>query len=137
VPYGGSSAGAAIAASQAIVGGWRAARGDDTRQILFEGAGEGMRPLTVLPGLGLVRCAVDVHASQWGTLSRLVQAVDLGLVSEGVAIDENTTLIVSGAAGRVAGAGHVFHARRQAGGVFLTIHVAGDELRLGRGDANA
>ena len=137
LPYGGSSAGAAIAARQAIVGGWRAARGGTERQILFQGAGEGLRPLTVLPGLGLLPCAVDVHASQWGTLSRLVQAVDLGLVDAGVAIDENTSLVVTGDSGRVVGAGHVFHAVRQTGAVALTVHVAGDVLQLGPGDGAA
>lgn len=36
--------------------------------MLFEGASEGLDVLSVRPGLGVVEGAVDVHASQWGTL---------------------------------------------------------------------
>lgn len=35
------------------------------------------------PGLGLVPFAVDVHASQHGTPTRLMHAIDAGLVQEG------------------------------------------------------
>ena len=45
------------------------------------------------PGLGLVPFAVDVHATQWGTLTRLVHAVDAGLVAEGWAVDNGTVLV--------------------------------------------
>ncbi|HUM72348.1 MAG TPA: hypothetical protein PLK31_26280, partial [Chloroflexota bacterium] len=52
IPYGGTSAGAAVAAQQAILGGWQAERQGQPREILFVGAGEGLNPLTVRPGLG-------------------------------------------------------------------------------------
>ncbi len=58
-----TSAGAAVAARQAIVGGWQAQRGDVVRPMLFRGASEGLDLITVQHGLNLVPFAVDVHAS--------------------------------------------------------------------------
>jgi cyanophycinase-like exopeptidase len=49
--------------------------------------------------------AVDVHAAQWGTLSRLCAAVSGGLVSGGIAIDEDPAAVVSGDSAVVAGLG--------------------------------
>jgi cyanophycinase len=91
VPYAGFSAGAAVAAAQAVVGGWRA---PDGGAVCPEEAGEDLDGLTVEAGLGLVPFAVDVHAAQWGTLGRLVAAVDAGLAERGVAIDEGTCVHV-------------------------------------------
>jgi cyanophycinase len=85
VPYCGFSAGAAIAAASALVGGWRI--GD--RQVCDEDFGEDLEQVEPLPGLGLVPFAVDVHATQWGTVSRAVNAVERGLYDEVVAIDEH------------------------------------------------
>lgn len=79
---GGPSAGAAIAATQASLGGCQAARHSATRAILFQGASEGLELITLDTGLGLVPFSIDVHASQLGTLTRLVHAVELGLVKE-------------------------------------------------------
>jgi cyanophycinase len=112
VPYAGYSAGAAIAAADAIVGGYRRA---DGRPVCAEEAGEDLEALTVRAGLGLVPFAVDVHATQWGTLTRLVHAVDAGLVAEGWAIDEGTALVVDGAAApRVEGRGSAYRVARGA-----------------------
>lgn len=131
IPYGGTSAGAAIAASQAILGGWQASRHGKAREILFFGAGEGIDPLTVRPSLGLVPFAVDVHASQMGTLTRLIHAVELGLVAEGWAIDENTMLVVNGRALHIHGQGHCYHVRQgKAGTAAVTIHVSPDTVPL-------
>ena len=52
--------------------------------------------LNLRKGLGLVDFAVDVHATQWGTLSRLVHTIDAKLTNEGWAIDENTMLEIDG-----------------------------------------
>jgi cyanophycinase len=129
IPYGGVSAGAAVAASRAIVGGWRAQRGDIVRPILFQGASEGRDLLDVRPGLGLVPFTVEVHASQWGTLTRLVHALDLGLVTEGWAIDEATLLQVDEAGLQVHGLGQVYHLRRdEQGAIRLTVHCAPDRV---------
>jgi cyanophycinase len=112
VPYAGYSAGAAIAAAHAILGGYRRV---DGRPVCAEEAGEDLEALTVRPGLGLVPFAVDVHATQWGTLTRLVHAVDAGLVSEGWAIDEGTALVVDGGADpRVEGLGSAYRVARGA-----------------------
>ena len=125
IPYGGTSAGAAIAARTAIVGGWQANRTGETRAILFQGASEGLDPLTVRDGLGLVPFAVEVHASQMGTLTRLLHAVELGLVAEGWAIDENTLLRIDSNAMRVFGQGHAYRVWRDLDqSVRVTIHTA-------------
>ena len=79
-----------MAAARAIVGGWRLGG----REVCAAEAGEDLDELAVRDGLGLVPFAVDVHATQWGTLTRLVHAVGAGLVDEGWAIDEGTVLVV-------------------------------------------
>ena len=108
-PYAGYSAGAAIAATDAIVGGHRR---DDGRDVGAEEAGEDLVALTVRPGLGLVPFAVDVHATQWGTLTRLVHAVDAGLVAEGWAVDNGTVLAAGDGPPRVEGLGSAYHVTR-------------------------
>lgn len=101
VPYGGFSAGAAVAATAAIVGGWRI--GDLV--VCAEEASEDLGQVRPEPGLGLVPFAVDVHATAWGTLTRLVHAVAAGLAPEGWAIDEHTCLTVDGS-GEITVQGH-------------------------------
>ena len=110
VPYAGFSAGAAVAAASAIVGGWRI--GD--LEVCAEEASEDLDQVEPLPGLARVPFAVDVHATSWGTLTRLTHAVSAGLVPEGWAVDEHTCLAVddggmtvhgTGCAYRVTGAG--------------------------------
>ncbi len=88
VPYAGFSGGAAVAADQAIVGGWRH-RGVPVSP---EDAGEDLDEVTVVAGLGLTSFAIDVHAAQWGTVARLIAAVAGGLVASGIALDEDTVL---------------------------------------------
>jgi len=75
-PYAGMSAGAAVAAARAVVGGylWQG------RVVCPPDTAEDLDELTVVDGLGLVPFAVDVHAAQWGTLGRLTTAVGAGLV---------------------------------------------------------
>lgn len=90
LPFAGFSAGAALASAQAILGGHRLG----AVAICAEEAGEDLEQLTVRAGLGLVPFAVDVHATQWGTLTRLVHAVRAGAVREGLAVDEGTVAIV-------------------------------------------
>lgn len=109
--YAGTSAGAAIAAHQAILGGWRTAE-NGSRPMIFPGAGEGLERLTVRPGAGLVPFTVEIHAGQMGTLTRLVQTVAQGLVAGGVAIDEDTLLVVAAGEVRVYGRGHVYQVEK-------------------------
>jgi cyanophycinase len=129
IPYGGTSAGSAIAARRAIVGGWQATRGGATRAMLFQGASEGLDPITVRDGLGLVPFAIDVHASQMGTLTRLIHAVELGLVMEGWAIDENTLLQVEAGGVSIYGQGHAYHVWRGTDQpVQVAIHTAAPKV---------
>jgi cyanophycinase len=109
LPYAGFSAGAAVAGTHAVIGGWRV----DGRPVCPEDSNEELDPLTVVEGIGLVDGAVDVHAAQWGNLSRLVAVVQEGLAPRGVAIDEDTVL---GPGGVVRGAGHVWDVERTSDG---------------------
>jgi cyanophycinase len=118
LPYAGFSAGAAIAATRAIVGGYRL----QGVEVCAEESGEDLDAVAVRDGLGLVPFAVDVHATQWGTLSRLVHAVAGGLVSEGWAIDEGTVLAVDGDALRVHGVGSAYRVAPLDDGVAVSVH---------------
>jgi cyanophycinase len=116
VPYLGFSAGAAIAAADALVGGWLIGG----VQIAPEDVAEELDDVTVVPGIGLVDVSVDVHVAQWGALSRLVAAVEAGLLDAGVGIDENTVLIAGSGALRVAGAGSVWRVTTSEQGVVVS-----------------
>lgn len=127
--YGGTSAGSAIAATTAIIGGWRVQRGDQPRAALFHGAGEGLDFLTTVAGLGLVDGAIDVHASQWGTLLRLIHAVDLGMVPWGWAIDEDTMAIIDDNKVELVGRGQLYEVKPDAAtGVTVKVFGAPAEL---------
>ncbi|MFJ1708193.1 Type 1 glutamine amidotransferase-like domain-containing protein [Kitasatospora sp. NPDC088346] len=126
LPYAGFSAGAAIAADRAVVGGWLT----DGVQLCPEETGEDLEEIEVRPGLGLVAFTVDVHAAQWGTLPRLVEAVARGEAERGVAIDENTALSVSGGTAGVGGLGRVHLVARAAGAVTVRSYRAGERLPL-------
>ena len=131
LPYGGFSAGAAIAAHEAIVGGWRATtEGGQDVAVCPEDAGEDLRDLTLRAGLSLVDCLIDVHATQWGTLPRLMAALDMADADEGFAIDEGTTLAFDGAAATVHGSGVVYRVRLAGGDRMVTAHVDGDRIEL-------
>jgi cyanophycinase len=121
--YAGFSAGAAIAARRALVGGWRA----DGVPVCDENAGEDLDEIELLAGLGLLEAVVDVHCAQWGTLTRLVHAVARGAAVEGWGIDEHTTLEVrDGRAIAVHGHGAAWHATvHQDGGVSVLPRLAG------------
>ena len=101
MPYAGFSAGAAIAGTHAVIGGWRL----DGVPVCPEDSNEDLDAVAVVEGIGLVPGAVDVHAAQWGNVSRLVAVVAAGLAPEGVALDEGTTL---GPDGPSVGAGRVW-----------------------------
>ncbi|MER7183917.1 hypothetical protein ABT404_31340 [Streptomyces hyaluromycini] len=132
VPYAGFSAGAALAARRAVVGGWLA----DGVPVCPPDTAEDLEEVEVRPGLGLVPFAVDVHAAQWGTLGRLVAAVSRGSVPYGVAIDENTVLEVTGATGRVGGRGRVHVVRPadtgDAAGAVVRSYAPGESVPLGQ-----
>ncbi len=113
IPYCGFSAGASIAANKAIIGGWQREFKNKTVQIADENAGEDLNLLEIKNGLNLVNFAVEVHATQWGTLSRLVHAIDAGFSAEGWAIDENTMLEIVEDKIKIFGAGNIYQIKRQ------------------------
>jgi len=104
LPYLGYSAGAMIAADRALVGGWRIGG----VEICPEDASEGLDEVELREGLGLVDLTIDVHAVQAGTLTRLVAAAEADFVTAGLAIDEDTTLVVGEGALEVRGTGSVW-----------------------------
>lgn len=115
LPYLGYSAGAMIAADRAIVGGWLV----DGVPVCPAETAEDLGEVTIAEGIGLVDLAVDVHAAQWGTLSRLVAATEAGLVDGGVAIDEGTVLVVNDDGLRIAGAGNVWRVLDDPAGIVV------------------
>ncbi len=128
--YAGFSAGSAIAARHALVGGWQAEVNGRTVAAVHEDVGEDLDRLTIADGLGIVPFMVDVHAAQWGTLQRLIYAV-LGSSGPGVgwALDEATTLEVEdGVPVAVHGTGAATQVLADGGAASVTIHLAGDDL---------
>ena len=125
-PFAGFSAGAAVAARQALVGGWRI----DGVPVCPEDAAEDLDEVTVVAGLGLVPFTVDVHAAQWGTVNRLVSAVRVGLVPCGLAIDENTMISIDEGTATVAGLGVAHWVSKSDNGVRIRTWAAGDEIEL-------
>ena len=125
-PYAGFSAGSSIAAASAIVGGWLR----DGVPICPDEAAEDLTELTIVPGFGLVPFLVDVHCAQWGTLPRLIAAVQTVPGGTGVGVDENTVLVIGVEAAMVKGRGQVWLARESAGTVQITAHRAGEQVPL-------
>ena len=115
LPYAGFSAGAMIAADRSIIGGWQIGG----VPVCPEETSEDLDEVTVVEGLGLIDLAVDVHAVQWGTLSRLIAATEAGLVDGGVAIDEFTVLIIGDGELRVEGSGSVWKVTTDTHGVLV------------------
>ena len=116
LPYLGFSAGAAIAADTALIGGWKL----EGVPVVDEDFSENLEDITVTVGLGLVDLAVEVHAAQWGTLTRLIAATEAGLVEGGVAIDEFTVLIVGDDEFAVVGQGSVWQVTAHEDGVLVS-----------------
>jgi len=129
--YAGFSAGSAIAAEHALVGGWQATVGGRAVAAVHEDVGEDLEPLTIGHGLGIVPFMIDVHAAQWGTLQRLIYAV-LSSSGPGVgwALDEATTLEVEdGVPVAVHGAGAATRVRADGAAASVSIFLAGDDVR--------
>ncbi|MHC3468134.1 type 1 glutamine amidotransferase family protein [Streptomyces sp. 7R007] len=129
IPYAGFSAGAALAARRAVVGGWL----DGGVPVCPDFAAEDLEEVEVRDGLGLVPFTVDVHAAQWGTLTRLVTAVGRHRLAGGIAVDENTLVAVDpDGRARVAGRGRAHAVRLGADGeVLVRSYGTGEEIALG------
>lgn len=125
VVYGGFSAGAAIAAEVALVGGWRM----DGVAVCNDDNGEDLDEVEIRPGLALVEPIIDVHCAQWGTLSRLAAVVAAGDGRIGWGIDEHTTLeLRDGAAVAVHGEGVAWRVSPAGEGVAVRAFRAGEAL---------
>jgi len=121
VPYLGFSAGAMIAASSALIGGWC----DEGRVVCDEDWSEGLDELSFATGLGLVDFTVDVHAVQGGLLGRALAASLRPECQRIAAIDEGTVLSVAAGSATatqscVSGDGHVWWAEETATGFIST-----------------
>ena len=104
VPYLGVSAGAMIAAEHSLASGSRI----DGVVVAPEDPTEPGFELEIEAGIGLVDVSIEVHVAERGMLSRLVAAVESGMVTGGLGIDEGTALIVSEGGLQVAGRGSVW-----------------------------
>lgn len=110
-PYAGFSAGASIAATSAVIGGWR----HNGLPVCPEEAAEDLDEVTVVPGLGLVPFTIEVHADTWETTPRLAAALQkLGRGAIGYAIEENTALVIDGDSPRTVGAGRATRLENEA-----------------------
>ncbi|MFF5019900.1 hypothetical protein [Streptomyces sp. NPDC001165] len=135
MPYAGFSAGAAMAAGSALLGGWLS----DNVPVCPEDASEDLDEIEVRPGLGLVPWTVDVHTAQWGTLPRLIEAVALGRSQHGagVAIDENTVLVCDDERAQVSGLGRVHLVRTGQNGVEVRAYRPGQQFTFSPGRPDA
>lgn len=104
VPYLGVSAGAMIAAEGSLGGGSRI----DGAVVSPEDPDEPGEELEIGAGIGLLDVAVEAHVAQRGTLSRLVAAVESGLIGGALGIDERTALVVGASGLEVLGSGSVW-----------------------------
>ncbi len=116
VPFLGVSAGAMIAAEGSLNGGSRIGG----VVVSPEEPDEPGRELELEAGIGLVDVAIEVHVAQRGMLSRLVAAVESGMIAGGLGIDERTALIVGNGRLRVEGEGSVWRVLPTEGGVLVS-----------------
>lgn len=116
VPYLGVSAGAMIVAEGSLGGGSRIGG----VVVSPEDSDEAGDELEIEAGIGLVDVAIEVHVAQRGMLSRLVAAVESGMVAGGLGIDERTALIVGDSTLRVEGRGSVWRVLPTDGGVLVS-----------------
>jgi cyanophycinase len=123
-PYAGFSAGAAVAAGRALVGGWRSAG----VPVCPEDAAEDLDEVSIVSGLGLVPWTVDVHCAQWGTLPRLLTGLAAGAEGDGLALDEDTAVHVTADGARVAGRGTAWRLRRESTSTTVTALRDGDRV---------
>lgn len=115
-PYLGVSAGAMIAAEGSLGSGSRIGGVVVSPEDPEEPGDE----VEIEVGIGLVDVTIEVHVAQRGMLSRLVAAVESGLIAGGLGIDERTALIVGEGALRVEGMGSVWRVLPAEGGVLVS-----------------
>ncbi|MFD4960261.1 Type 1 glutamine amidotransferase-like domain-containing protein [Microbacterium sp. NPDC058389] len=116
VPYLGVSAGAMIAAEGSLGSGSRIGG----VVVSPEDPDEPGDEVEIEVGIGLVDVTIEVHVAQRGMLSRLVAAVESGLITGGLGIDERTALIVGDGGLRVEGTGSVWRVWPAENGVLVS-----------------
>ncbi|MBF4549625.1 MULTISPECIES: Type 1 glutamine amidotransferase-like domain-containing protein [unclassified Pseudoclavibacter] len=116
VSYLGYSAGAAIAADEAIIGGWRIGG----VPVAPEESGEGLDEVTFEAGLGLVDLTIEAHAAQWGLVALCAASIEAGLAERILAVDEDTVLKVGEGALEILGSGSVWQLTAGEGGVTVS-----------------
>lgn len=116
VPYLGVSAGAMIASEGSLGSGSRIGG----VVVSPEDSNDPGDEVEIEAGIGLVDVTIEVHVAQRGMLSRLVAAVESGLISGGLGIDERTALIVGDGGLRVEGTGSVWRVSPAENGVLVS-----------------
>lgn len=103
--YLGFGAGAAVAAKQAIAGGWRF----QGNQVAPEATAAGFEEVTLLPGLGLIGLGVEPYADSRFTTTRAIAALHADRLTSAMALDEKVCLAVDAITGqtKVLGGGRV------------------------------
>lgn len=124
VPWIGYSAGAHVTSRHCWVGGWKV----KGHQVGNELAAEGLEELTVVDGLALVTPLVATHNNTWQTESLVLAALEHNHSRTGVAIDEDTCLIIDPVTGRTAlyGKGRIRWFSREASGVVVKTQYPDD-----------
>jgi len=116
VPYLGVSAGAMIAAEGSLGSGSRIGG----VVVSPEDSDDPGDELEIEAGIGLVDVTIEAHVAQRGMLSRMVAAVESGLITGGLGIDERTALIVGDGGLRVEGTGSVWRVSPAENGVLVS-----------------
>jgi len=129
LPYGGFSAGSAIAAQQSIVGGWKITASGHDIPILDADFSEGLDNIEIREGLGFLPYPLDVHGSQWGTITRVIHAVDHNLIEHGLVLDESTMIEYKNDTMTVFGMGHVYFIQKNGSTLELSLYKDGDIIR--------
>jgi cyanophycinase len=112
LPYMGYSAGAILASERAVMGGWILPLMHSNTEVAAQNYAEGLDFVELQDGFGLVPFAVEAHATQWGTLCRLLHMVGEGMLPGGWAIDEGCLMEVEGDELRIFGPNNAYRVRR-------------------------
>ena len=116
-PWLGFSAGAMVPCVTALAGGWKL----QGRQVGQQTGAEGFDEVTFVEGLGLVSLTISTHNDTLSGDGLIISAVESGLLSSAVAVDEATCLRIDASTGRteVMGRGLVRWFTREVNGVLV------------------
>ena len=116
-PWLGFSAGAMAPCVTALAGGWKL----QGRQVGQQTGAEGFDEVTFVEGLGLVSLTISTHNDTLSGDGLIISAVESGLLSSAVAVDEATCLRIDASTGHteVMGRGLVRWFTREVNGVLV------------------